>query len=96
MSKLHAVKLVMDNGMIEDCKEAIVIIKDGESMSLEAINLLPLDQMILVSIAFYEMFNEYFSEEEQPKEFQLFEQMLRYLISSLLNTNNQTKGDVLQ
>lgn len=93
---LHAVKLVMSNGVIEDCKEAVVILKQGDGMSLEAINLLPNDQFVLVSIAFHQYFNEYFLEDGEDNEMlQVFEHMLRTIISSLLNNKPTTEGKLL-
>lgn len=95
MAKLHAIKLVMDNGIIDDFKQGIVIVKEKDSMSLETCNVLPVEQIALTAIALNELLNEYFSDEEY-EAFNMMQTMLRALISSLLNTNNPTKGEVVQ
>lgn len=95
MTKLRAIKLLMENGIIEDCKEGIVIVKQADGMVLETVNILPVEQIAFTAIALNELLNEYFSDEED-ETFNMMQTMLRALISSLLNTNNPTKGEVVQ
>lgn len=95
MAKLHAIKLVMDNGIIEDFKQGIVIVKEKDSMSLETCNVLPVEQIALTAIALNELMSEYLSDEDSDEPMDLFKSMLKVLIANLLNTN-PTKGEVVQ
>lgn len=99
--RVHAIKLIFDNGVIEDVKEGIVITKDADNMSFTAVNVEPLDQMILTAITFHNLFTEYlFGEGEQPASAETVNSVLVDLIKVLLKVKykneNKTKGDVLQ
>lgn len=95
--RLHAIKAVYDNAVIEDIKEGLIIAKEKEGLRFEAVNVLPADQLLLCAIVTYELTNEFFSESEQDETMELFLGMLKILISGLLNNKeDQTKGGVLQ
>ena len=95
-NRLRSINAVYENGVIENIKEGIVIAKESDGLRFEAVNVLPADQLLLVSIIMCELTNEYFSESETDDTVELFKGMLKVLISGLLNTNNQTKGAELQ
>lgn len=99
--RVHAIKLIFDNGVIEDVKEGIVITKEADNMSFTAVNVEPLDQMILTAITFHSLFSEYLqSEEEEFTSAEAIDSVLVDFIKVLLQlkykNENKTKGDVLQ
>lgn len=95
-TRLHSIKAVYENGVIEDVKEGLIIVKEKDSLRFDAVNLLPVDQILLNAIVLNELVSEYFLDEDPDQTFEMFTSMLKALISSLLNTNNQTKGEVIQ
>lgn len=99
--RVRAIKLIYDNGVIEDVKEGIVITKEVDNMSFTAVNIEPLDQMILTAITFHSLFAEYLrSEEEEVASADVIDSVLVDFIKVLLQlkykNENKTKGDVLQ
>jgi hypothetical protein len=80
-----------DNGIIENVKEGIVLVKQEDGMEFEAVNMLPNDQLLLVAIALHQLYLESFgkSVEDDP-----LDMILSSFIYELLQTDN--KGDVLQ
>lgn len=99
--RVHAIKLIYDDGLIEDVKEGIVIIKEEDNMSFTAVNIEPLDQMILSAITFHNLFTEYLRDgEEEVEKANAIDSVLVDFIKVLLQVKykgeNKTKGDVLQ
>lgn len=97
--RLHAIKLVYDNGIIEDVAEGIVIIKNNESLEFEAVNVLPIDQLLLSAITLHSLFEEYISEGGTELKIEGgLEDLLVEFIRVLLDLQHKTndKGDVLQ
>jgi hypothetical protein len=96
---------VYENGIIQDIKEGIVIVKTNEAMAFEAVNVLPLDQLLLSAIAFHSLFNEYVSEgtggdDGSPMDIDdgldgLLYEFIKVLLAMKDKTTNN-KGDVLQ
>jgi hypothetical protein len=95
-AKLRSIKAVYENGVIEDITQGIIIVKDSDGLRYDAVNILPVEQLALSAIVVSELIGEYFLTEEPDPTMEMFLTMLRALISSLLNTKQQTKGEVIQ
>lgn len=94
-TRLHAIKLLHDNGIIESVDSGIVIIKKGESLEFEAVNVLPFDQLLLTGVVFHSLFHEYIVANTQEGDMErTLGAMLSEFIKILLDTD-KTKGDVL-
>lgn len=90
---LHAIKLVYSNGIIQDMKSGVVILKDQDGMQYEAMNVLPQDQLLITAITLHQLYSEHLKSEDGEDG---FENILVDFIKALLSTEKQTKGDVLQ
>lgn len=92
-SRVHAIKLVHDNGVIEDIKSGVVITKDGDSMSFNCVNLLPREQMLITAIALHQLLQEYLPNDDEEESIVIG--VLVGFIKALFHTE-EIKGDVLQ
>lgn len=88
--RLHAIKLVYDNGLIEDVKSGIIVTKDGDSLSFDILNLLPLDQLLVAAITFHQLHMEHLKDIESGMD-----ELLSEFINALMQFQKQNKGDVL-
>lgn len=92
MRQAHAVKIIYNDGLIEDVKSAVIIAETTEGMTYEAMNILPDKQLLVIAMAFHSMLNELGIDEE---EFTLPSEVLNF-IKMLMNPieENQTKTKV--
>lgn len=101
MRQATALKIIYDNGIIEDIRQAIVIAEETDGMFYEAMNILPDKQMLVVAMAFHGMLRE-LREADTEGHLEVLEHELLEFIRSLMNPSyirkqqQQTKGDVLQ
>ncbi len=93
--RVHAIKLVFSDGIIEDIKEGMVITRDGETMSFDAVNVLPQDQILLVAITLHQLYQEYFEGLNDQMDAELMAVLIPF-IKGMLDAHKRDKGDVLQ
>ena len=95
--RIHAIKLVYDNGIIEDVKEGLIITRNGDAMSFDAVNLMPPDQLLLTAITLHQLHREYLSDESgmTDESVNLLDILIPF-IKALLKFEKENKGDVLQ
>lgn len=97
--RVRSIKLIYEDGLIEDIKEGIVVIKEDDNMSFTAVNIDPMEQMLLSAITFHSLFTEYLREDgENVASADVIDNVLVDFIKVLLQVKykNETKGDVLQ
>lgn len=92
MRQAHAVKIVYNDGIIEDVRSAVIIAETQEGMTYEAMNILPDKQLLVIAMAFHSMLVEMDIDDE---EFILPNEVLKF-IKALMNPIdvNQTKTKV--
>lgn len=98
MEEIVAIKMVISNGLIEDCKQGIIITKQDDNMSFDALNLLPHDQLTLTAITLHQLIQEHLGEDSLDEEIDLLMVSLVHFIKALLDPTykRENKGDVLQ
>lgn len=100
-TQLRSIKLVYDNGIIQDVSAGIVILKNVTNMEYEAVNVLPHEQLLITAITLHQLYSEFtkdiLSYEDDHEEEDYFEKTLVDFIKQLLEANKKVdKGEVLQ
>jgi len=93
--ELVSIKLMYADGVMEDVRSGMVMVKHDETMSYAAKNMLPHHQMLLCAITLHQLYLEYLQgfNEDADKE---FASVLMSFIKGLLDVRKLDKGDVLQ
>ena len=96
MSEIRSVKLIYDDGLIEDVPNCIILIEDGDGFLIEGRNISPMRQVAYMAMALDEMIGGLFSTDDGSSAQEL-SKTLRALASYMYReSKQQTKGEVIQ
>lgn len=96
MRDIRAVKIIYDDGLIEDVPNCIILIEDGGGFLLEGRNIDPMKQVAYLAMALDELISELFNVDNGSSAHEL-SNTLRALASYMYKeSKQQTKGEVIQ